>query len=276
MVDRLIVSADDYAMSAAIDAGILSLIEMGRVTATSCMTLSPRWPEAARHITGKILDMADIGLHLDFTEHPQPLRRQLPLMMTRTFIRSMDRQAIKDSICRQLDCFEDALGKAPDYIDGHQHVHQLPQIRDALLDALAQRYAENLPWIRISSPPLQDGLKGVAIALLGAKKLARKAARAGFFCNETLLGIYAFEGNAADYQKKLSGWLDLAHRSSSDSGMAVLMCHPALPGTVSKADNDPIFQARLNEYAVLASENFPVLLKQYSLELTRRKNLRFS
>ena len=40
---------------------------------------------------------------------------------------------IAAEIARQLDAFEDALGRAPDFIDGHQHVHVLPGIRRAVL-----------------------------------------------------------------------------------------------------------------------------------------------
>src|SRR5437867_7212260 len=125
----LIISADDYAQSAAIDAGILALIQQQRLTATSCLTLSPRWAEAAKLITGEIRSKADIGLHLDFTQYEQPLRNSLPKLIVRTMARSLPRKAICASIETQLNHFEDALGTAPDYIDGHQHVHQLPQIR---------------------------------------------------------------------------------------------------------------------------------------------------
>ncbi|MDP3303450.1 MAG: ChbG/HpnK family deacetylase, partial [Methylotenera sp.] len=43
----LIVCADDYAQSPAIDAGIIQLIQQNRISAASCMVLSPRWAEAA-------------------------------------------------------------------------------------------------------------------------------------------------------------------------------------------------------------------------------------
>ena len=61
MAIPLIISADDYAQGPAIDHGILDLIRMGRLTATSCLSLSPRWREAATAITSEIRQQADIG-----------------------------------------------------------------------------------------------------------------------------------------------------------------------------------------------------------------------
>ncbi|MEO8418965.1 MAG: ChbG/HpnK family deacetylase [Methylophilaceae bacterium] len=265
----LIISADDYAQSPAIDAGILALIQQQRLTATSCLSLSPRWTEAAKLITGDIRSKADIGLHLDFTQYEQPLRNALPKLIVRTIGRGLPRNAICESIKTQLNRFEDALGVAPDYIDGHQHVHQLPQIRDELLAILAQRYADKLPWIRIAQPPLQDGFKAMIIGMLGASRLRCGAIEAGLRHSGALLGVYGFSGDRTDYIQRLAAWL---HHAQSNSGdvISALMCHPALamPSSNSELD-DPIYGARLREYKVFASDEFQALLVQYDIQLAR-------
>ncbi|MEL4382972.1 ChbG/HpnK family deacetylase, partial [Shewanella algae] len=46
---------------------------------------------------------------------------------------------IRDEVHRQVAAFELEMGFAPDHIDGHQHVHALPVVRGAVLDALAER-----------------------------------------------------------------------------------------------------------------------------------------
>ncbi len=49
----------------------------------------------------------------------------------------------------QIDAFEQATGRRPDFIDGHQHVHGLPGVRKALIAVLAARYAKGTqPWLR--------------------------------------------------------------------------------------------------------------------------------
>ena len=64
----LILSADDFGLDAGIDAAVLDLALRGRLTATSCLTLSPRWHDAARSLTPDVRHRIDVGLHLDFTE----------------------------------------------------------------------------------------------------------------------------------------------------------------------------------------------------------------
>ena len=40
-------------------------------------------------------------------------------------------------IASQLRTFIDAFGRPPDFLDGHQHVHLFPQVRDAFLKVVA-------------------------------------------------------------------------------------------------------------------------------------------
>lgn len=272
-MNAIIVSADDYAQSAAIDAGILALIRAGRISAASCLTLCPRWPEAAQLLTADIRQRADIGLHLDFSQYAH-FRYRLPVLMLRSFARSLSARKINASIHAQLDSFEASLGTPPDYVDGHQHVHQLPQIRDALLEILLKRYSGELPWLRIARPPLQDSIKGRIIAALGAQQLADKAQAAGLRCSAQLLGVYGFDLDTKNYRHKLQAWLAQAQASAN---VAVLMCHPAVSSASDHAPaDDPIYAARLQEFAVMASDGYPQLLASHGLRLGRGHDLALS
>ena len=73
---NLIICADDFAQSEAIDNGIIKLIEINRLSAVSCMTLSPRWHKAAKKLTPNIRKKASIGLHLDFTHFGNSISHQ--------------------------------------------------------------------------------------------------------------------------------------------------------------------------------------------------------
>lgn len=266
MMTPLIISADDYAQSADIDAGILALVAQARLTAFSCLTLSPRWPIAAKLITGEIQNKADVGLHLDFTQYAQPARQPLSVLIVRSLCHSLSAQAIHRSISNQLDRFEDVLGAAPDYIDGHQHVHQLPQIRQALLYIITRRYAGKLPWLRISRPP-GNGFKPLILNLLGAHQLRKSALKSRLRHSDSLLGVYGFDGEDENYWSRLAVWLQAA---KEHDGICALMCHPALPGDFSTENShDPIYNARLKEYHVLASPEFPRLLAEYDMQSVR-------
>ena len=275
MSDYLIISSDDFAQSAAIDAGIIRLIDAGRLSATSCLTLSPRWHEAAKLITPEIRGKADIGLHLDFTQYEQPLRRSLPALIASTALRALPAQTILESIHHQLNSFEHELGTPPNYIDGHQHVHQLPQIREALIAVLLDRYNKSsLPWLRIANPLYKDGFKAWVIAQLGSKKLATLAKKSGFKCSSQLLGVYGFEGNSADYAERLDAWLFTA---KAHQGVSALMCHPAIAITADGGQqSDPIYLARLNEFEIFNDAKFVTMLQKHQIKLARGDALKLA
>jgi predicted glycoside hydrolase/deacetylase ChbG (UPF0249 family) len=259
-MSKVIMSADDYGMSESVDAGIINLIQHGRITATACMVLSPRWEQAAKKITTDIRKKAAIGLHLDMTEFGEPYA--LKKLIKLSLLRQLPYQKIKTSIHQQLDRFESALKSRPDYVDGHQHVHQLPQIRDTLLEVLTERYKNDLPWLRIAKPPFSSGIKGIVIRMLGASTLKRKALALNFKCSSYLLGVYGFEGSPSDYEAKLEQWLAEAN---STSGTVAIMCHPALQKYSLDDHQDPIFESRLTEYQVLNSEIVGHFLDQVEL-----------
>ncbi|MGV3580976.1 MAG: ChbG/HpnK family deacetylase [Methylophilus sp.] len=265
MMHQLMICADDYAQSEEIDSAILDLIQNDRLTATSCLTLSPRWKKASQRITTQIRDKAAIGLHLDFTQYAVS-QSALSTLIMRSYLRLLDQEKIAASIHRQLDAFEDALNTPPDYIDGHQHVHQLPQIRESLIDILQRRYPEQKPWIRIAKPPVQDGIKAMIIRGLGSSALISLAKQHHISYSKTLLGVYGFQNDSAFYQHKLNQWFAQIERGASKQPV-VLMCHPSLNG--SNTGDDAIYSARLMEYQTLSSAELLKLMQQYNIKLVK-------
>ena len=255
---KLILCADDFGKSEAIDQAIIQLIEMHRLSATSCMTLSPLWSQASKKLTSSIREKAAIGLHLDFTHFGNAISH--PKLVLLSLARLLPTASIKLSINQQLDAFEAAVGTKPDYVDGHQHVHQLPQIRDELIEILLTRYSENLPWLRIAKPPLTDGLKGMIIRALGSSALEKKAKAEGFICSGDLLGAYGFNGSSDDYLARFRGWLQ---EVKNNTAVPVLMCHPAVDMPINA--KDVIYPARVREFEVLASNKLAKELKGFSL-----------
>ena len=249
----LIVTADDYALSEAVDDGILDLVVQGRLSAASCMTCSPRWPAAAARLTSEVQARIRLGLHLDLTAFV-PGAQALKEVIVSAYLRQLDGAHLQQVVADQLDRFEQALGRAPDYVDGHQHVHQLPQVREALLAELRRRYpTAPRPWLRISDASAGQGWKGWLIAALGSRALRGQARSVGFLTTGRLLGVYGFDGDAAAYLQRLAGWLPLARADDA------LMCHPA-----ARLDaGEEIGGARFQEYQVLGGEAFAGLLSQH-------------
>lgn len=86
-------------------------------------------------------DRVDIGLHLNLTHTfaSGNLVFPLPMLIVRAWSASLNRELITQCIEEQWDLFVSVLGKQPDFIDGHQHIHQFPFIRDILLQLLKEK-----------------------------------------------------------------------------------------------------------------------------------------
>ncbi|HET8729555.1 MAG TPA: ChbG/HpnK family deacetylase [Moraxellaceae bacterium] len=260
---QLCICADDYAMDAAIDAACLELLAAGRLSSVSCMTRSPRWPEAAAALRQQ--EGVEAGLHFDLT-HPWPGVRVPPsvgVLLLRSFLGAIDREAVLRELQGQLDAFEAAMGRAPDFVDGHQHVHELPLIRDVVVAELSRRYgvAARRPWVRStqSSHPGR-GFKGWLLHRLGGSAFRARVAAAGLTHNADFIGVYDFDLDQETFLNQLGQWLATCHDD------AVLMCHPA----AGRVTDDVIATAREAEFTVLRGDAFGELLRRRDIRVTAR------
>ena len=265
------ICADDFGIEPGVDEAIVELCQQNRLSATSCLTLAPFFAEHA--VMLKSLDL-DIGLHVNFTESlgSQGLFLPLPKLIARSYLRQLSGPQVRKQIECQFDAFEHHMGCAPDFVDGHLHVHQLPVIRDALLQVLSQRYPDNMPWIRNTQPgrlsnglPWMQRFKSHVIGALGARSLSRSAQQIGARINRDFFGAYDFSRAHPPYAAMLDAWLQQASYGS------LIMAHPAK----YVSPEDAFGHDRVEEYRVLSSEMFVALLEQHGLDIRRLSTLRF-
>jgi chitin disaccharide deacetylase len=269
---HLILNADDFAFNAAVSRGIVTLARQERLTATSAMTLSPRWAADAPALA-EVRNHIDVGLHLDWTSpfaiqagHGRGLKRAMLIAVLGGYSQNKARDVIE----RQLDAFEQVWQAPPSHIDGHQHVHQFKGIRDALVEVMARRYGSlpnpEQPYLRISKGAFGWlNVKANVIAALNSNAIKNIATEAGITPAKGLFGIYNFEGSEADFGKRMAQWLTSAHERT------IIMCHPAQGGsdtwdTVLGA-NDSIASARQREFNYLSSDAFAQALLQANVSL---------
>ena len=260
------ICADDYGVDINVDRAIVDLARIGRLTATSVLVDAQISPESISAL--RSLDI-DVGLHLNFTERLSdlPADRVMPLsrLILRTHARLVSRQWVRENINRQLDRFEALMGRSPDYIDGHLHVHQLPIIRDELLDALSERQLPASFWLRdtraghLSGSPLAEQFKSWVVGHLGMTALAKGAKRLAISANRGFFGVYDFTQPHRPFMQMMNVWL-----GNAASG-ALVMTHPSREALAG----DPIGQARVNEYTALGSDAFGALLEQKGVKLVR-------
>jgi len=257
---RIVLCADDYGQAEAISQGIITLIQNGRLSATSCMVNSPLWPAHAKRLL-PFQPHIDLGLHFNLTEGKALSARfveaygenlfSLSSLMGRSFLRKPDIAAIEAECEAQLERFIEALGCPPNFIDGHQHVHQLPVVRTALVNVYEKHLRPYKTYVRLvgEKPKLGDlmsDLKKVVIYASGTKALKRLLEQNQIPHNNSFAGIYSFS-KAYQYKTLFPRFLEKV----DDKG--IIMCHPGLPSSES---GDAIAEARYKEYQYLSGNQF--------------------
>lgn len=271
---QIILNADDYAFNAAVSRGIVGLARQGRLTATSAMTLSPRWVQDAPALS-ELRSQIDVGLHLDWTS-PFSVRSSstgvaghgssLPRAMLTAILGGFDKARARVVIEQQLDAFERVWRAPPSHIDGHQHIHQFKGIRDALVDVMAQRYGKlpggQKPYLRISrGPSARLDLKSRVIAALNSNAIKKLAIKSNITPATGLFGIYNFTGGETGYARLMAQWL-----VDAPAGI-IIMCHPAQGGLDAGDVDDGIATARQWEFDYLSSDVFAQALEAAQVRL---------
>jgi hypothetical protein len=253
MTRRLDLCADDFGLTPQLSQVVAALAGRGRVSSLSCLVNTPHWAACAP-LLAPLAGRVGLGLHFNLTEgapRSAALARRwphlpaLPRLIAGAHLRRLPLTEIAAEWQAQLEAFVQATGRPPDHVDGHQHVHHLPGVRDIVLAGVAA--LAPVPGVRNTGRVLGPGfaLKRRLIEGTGGRALARLLARRGLPHSAALLGAYDFA--AADYAALLRGWL----RSVPAEG-ALLFCHPG-----PAAADDAIGAARQREFDYFSGEQFP-------------------
>ena len=272
---RIWLCADDYGISTSVNTAIRDLVVRGRINATSAMVVAPsflRSEAISLDVLNSAAPRVAIGLHLTLTAPFRPLTKSfqpvseggfLPLQATfrDAVMRRFDQATLTSEISRQMKTFLDTFGRAPDFIDGHQHVQLFPQIGDAVLQVVKER-APNA-WVRQCGRvvPLAERFadrKGLLLDIL-SWRFRRRAAALGLTTNPAFAGTYEFDG-AANFAALFPRFLDrLPDRS-------LVMCHPGFVDAELQR-LDPLTTLREKEYAFFAGDSFPAVLATHGVVL---------
>ena len=248
----LALCADDIGLADGAADTALGLAAAGRLTSASCVTTGPFW-----HGDGPRLGGLEIGLHFNLTEGA-PASRSLAAhwpalpglgrLLAQAHLGGLPLVALADEWQAQVDAFTERTGREPDFIDGHQHVHHLPGVRDIVLAGAARFRAP--PAFRNTGRVVGPGaaFKRRVIEASGGRALEAMLRRRGLRHNRVLLGAYDFRG---DYRHRVVAWLAAA---PAEGGL--LFCHPSAAVPSAKDGSDAIADARRREAAYLASDAF--------------------
>jgi chitin disaccharide deacetylase len=265
---RFWLCADDYGISPGVNRAIRELIERGRLNATSVMVVGAaigRDEITSLQAATAQSPRCAIGLHATLTAPFRPLTMHFqpvdggqflsfPKLLRAGLARRLDPEIIRAELMVQLAAFRDLFGRAPDFVDGHQHAQLFPQVRDGFLAAVKE--AAPGAWVRQCGRrlPLMQRLaapKALVLDMLSAR-FRKRAARAGVAFNPGFAGAYDFS-KAPDFAALMGEFL----ASLPEGGL--VMCHPGFVDDVLTG-LDPLTGQREREYAFLAGEQFPQLL----------------
>jgi len=272
---NVILCADDFGLADGVSRGIVELAERGRLSATGAMTNMPGWRRAApdlRPLKGRIA----VGLHLNLTAGaplgPMPnlapsglfpaLRDLLPMALKRR----LPAAEIAREIGRQLDAFLEAHGEAPAFVDGHQHVHVLPGVRQALIQVLTERGHAGRVWLRDPSDRWSTilrrpiGRNKALVVKSFARGFAKSAHRAGFATNEGFSGFAPLDLSVPAERVFAEAFSHLGPRP-------VVMCHPGHVDEELRA-LDPAVESRVAELNYLKSDAFSAMMEERRLTLS--------
>jgi chitin disaccharide deacetylase len=272
---RIWLVADDYGISPGVNDAIRELLLRNRINATSVMTAAPSFSRAEAvplTILKAGVQTVAIGLHVTLTAPFRPLSAGygpvkdgafLPLKATlrAAMLRRLKPQKIAVEVGAQIKAFTGAFGRPPDFIDGHQHVHIFPQVREAVIAAV--RHAAPNAWLRHcgssgSFTKLFSDRKGWLINRLSGS-LQKRAGYFGLATNPAFAGTYSFRDDAdypALFPKFLAGLPD----------GSVVMCHPGHVDDELKR-LDTLTTLREKEYAFFAGDAFLAILERHGVTL---------
>ena len=246
----LIVTADDFGIGLQTSKGIIQAHLHGPVTATSLMSITGDHVRASIPLLADAPNL-DVGLHIVLTdcgERPLVARRSSGLidregnflsngkLWMKAFSGKLDERAIADEITAQAELFIKLMGRRPAYVDGHHHAHQLPIIRQALLDVMDHDLLPRITRATIEPADMIRAVPSVRFKRRLADRLGKRAANAfsqtRAWTNDFYFGMLA----AHDLRRPFPWDAYLSHLPST--GVIEWVVHPGLPDDTLKGRDD--------------------------------------
>jgi hypothetical protein len=273
---RIWLCADDYGIAPGVNSAIRDLILSGRLNATSVMTAAPHLTPGeadALEMLNSGTKRAAIGLHVTLSAPFQPLSEDFAPLRAGAFLthqqtmragmmRRLQPERLTIEIATQVRAFIDAFGHPPDFLDGHQHIHLMPQVRDAFLKVVAETVPQ--AWVRQcgrARAGFRLGDRKAMLLDLSSLRFRAKAKKLGLATNPAFAGAYNFNA-ATDFATMFPRFL----AGMPDGGL--IMCHPGHVDAELKR-LDSLTTQREREFAYFKSDEFPRALAQHGVTLAR-------
>ncbi|MFI4962248.1 MAG: ChbG/HpnK family deacetylase [Legionellales bacterium] len=248
----IMLCADDFGLNPGICQGILKLVYKNRLSAVSCMVNQPDFKHHAKELAA-LKGQVHIGMHFNLTQGtflspPYNQGYGLKELLIKTHLGFINPLIIAREFQAQLDEFKRLMGFVPDFIDGHQHVHQFPGIRQVVLQQYQTHLQQQGTYIRSTYPATSlksYQFKARILAWTGGRALQAMLNAFKIPHNVHFSGIYDFAKDS-NYRSLFCQWLALVPTNT------LIMCHPG-EGIHNEDDIGP---ARFIELNYFLSDDF--------------------
>jgi predicted glycoside hydrolase/deacetylase ChbG (UPF0249 family) len=287
---RLIVNADDFGLAESINCGIIAAHRNGILTSTSLLANGPAFHHAIT--SSQYVPQLSVGVHLNISEgtplspatHISTIvncRGELYLKPFQLWVRFLKRRIGLDHIyteCRAQIRKVFEAGIRPTHLDGHLHMHVLPQLSRIVI-ALADEF--RIPCVRCPTedleatlpllwkigggvPALQRSAIAYAVAS-SARRLKGQLRTAGFVCPGAFLGLAH------------TGFLDMQALSALlalvPNGITELMCHPGYTSAQVESLGGELTHQRETEVLALTAREVKETVRSLGIRLTSFRDL---
>lgn len=270
-MNRLCITADDYGMHAVVNEAIEDLAAAGHISAAAIMCHE-----------GAQLDDVDrlrdagisLGVHLVFTQE-QPVLAGLvntplaptgflpptPYALARRLIhRPRLRHQLFDELTAQLDRYLD-LGLPLDFVNSHEHVHEVPMLWTMVAELLERRGAVAIRSAHVQ--PITPTGQGALALLSRASWHLRRPQRA-----QTILSPLGAGQAGRMSAAAIESLVDRGLRWHGGNGaIPELVMHPATEDAPLHAIYGDIVGRRRAEYDLLRSAELRALWRRRDIEL---------
>ena len=274
---RLIVTADDFGLSTAVNEAVELAHTTGILTAASLIVTAPAATDAIER--ARRLPALGVGLHLVFVDGiPALPPAQIPDLVgadgrfqknptsfgVRLFFSRRIQRQLAAEMRAQFELFR-ATGLALDHVNGHHHFHQHPTIVGMLI-ALAREVRINA--VRVPHEPFGPSHRaqrdhfwrrwlGGVFPITRLTGMRARLRAAGVASNEHLFGLHDSGRMTA---ARISRYLD-----ELPDGVSELYSHPATTRWTGP-DNLPATYLCIEEYAALADPRLRARLEHAGIE----------
>jgi chitin disaccharide deacetylase len=242
---KLVVNADDFGFTKAVNEGIVEGFRKGIVSSASILANYDlkHLPEVKKLGLGVHLN-ATFGNSL-FDKKPFPKK-----MWTRAFMIKTNGSFIEKEFKKQIETLQD-LGYKLDHINTHQHIHVIPPVTKIVYD-LAREF--KIKYVRYPKENIEKTTFEAKIVDFHLKKFPKDLK-----CADNFFGL-AHTGNPS--LENYYSYLDF-------KGSAEIMCHPGK----SSGDSSKLSKVRSKELKILQNKGLIEEIKKRKIRLVRCKDL---